>query len=254
MEWLEEYWDKFVPLAIVVLAYLFARAAYFRQKEYELVVRRYLNECLDEISASVDKALALYRHNWWQGTVVLKHFRDLGPDMRKDLYQNVFIEPSPYQYKISCFYRLEDLVGGDVFDIAQQYLDAFTREAYAFFQDDLSQAVRLFIKGSKTINFKATKEELISTYEEQILRLDSKVKRFYVYLHELQNLASIVQTKRFTFKSIKKIQNQKDVEEIVNRMREAFPVENNQPPDGSIASPVSTTPPKPTTPADSAKS
>ena len=75
-----------VPLVAALLVYGLGRATYFRQKEYELLTKRYLDGGLDAISRNVDRSLALFRHNWWQSTVLLKHFRELGKDIRPELY------------------------------------------------------------------------------------------------------------------------------------------------------------------------
>lgn len=143
----ETYIQPVIPIAAAILVYYLGKSAYFRQKEYELVTKRYLEEGIDAISKNVDKSLALFRHNWWQSTVVLKHFRELGKDMRLELYQNPFIAPDPSLFEIWRDYRLLNIVGDDVFNRAHQSLDAFVRSTYAFFQDDLGSMVRVTIGG-----------------------------------------------------------------------------------------------------------
>lgn len=71
----DTYVEPLVPLVAAALVYLFGRRAYFRQKEYELVTTRYLGEGIDAISKNVDRSLALFRHNWWQSTIVLISFK-----------------------------------------------------------------------------------------------------------------------------------------------------------------------------------
>ena len=164
----ETYIRPLIPIAAAILVYFLGKSAYFRQKEYELITKRYLEEGIDAISKNVDKSLALFRHNWWQSTVVLKHFRELGKDMRPELYQNPFIAPDPSLFEIWRDYRLLDIAGNDVFYRAHQSLDAFVRSTYAFFQDDLCSMVRVIIEGGKEIEVKATREQIFNKYVEEV--------------------------------------------------------------------------------------
>lgn len=53
-----------IPLLAAVVLYFLGKSAYFRQKEYELITKRYLEESLDAISKNVERSLALFRYNW----------------------------------------------------------------------------------------------------------------------------------------------------------------------------------------------
>jgi hypothetical protein len=41
------YIKPVIPLFAVILAYILGKSAYFRQKEYELITKRYLEEGID---------------------------------------------------------------------------------------------------------------------------------------------------------------------------------------------------------------
>lgn len=57
-------WGKLLaPIVAVLIAYFLGAAAYFRQKEYELVRKRYLEEGVDVISEEADKALGVFWRN-----------------------------------------------------------------------------------------------------------------------------------------------------------------------------------------------
>jgi hypothetical protein len=107
---LKTYVQAWIPLAAILLAFVLGRFAYFRQKEYELITRRYLDEGLDTISESVDKSLAIFRHNWNQSLVVLKHFRELGKNIRKELYQTSFLPPDQGALEVWREYQLLDVI------------------------------------------------------------------------------------------------------------------------------------------------
>ena len=202
-----------------------------------MVTTRYLVEGIDAISSNVDRSLALFRHNWWQSTVVLKHFRDLGKDIRPELYKNVFIPPDPSLYEVWRDYRLKDIVGDDIFNIAHQSLDAFVRSTYAFFQDDLGSMVRVAVEGGKELEVRATPEQMVSEYIKEIEKLDAKSYRYYILLGELQKFSSLIQTERFSFKKIKKLKDRKEVIDCVNNLKQQFPNESEsaEAPPGALA-------------------
>lgn len=219
---LKTYIQPWVPIGAVILAYFLGRSAYFRQKEYELITRRYLDEGLDAISKNVDKSLAVFRHNWWQSTVVLKHFREQGKDMRKELYQNPFIAPDASLFDLWRDYRLNDIVGDDIFFRAHQSLDAFVRSSYAFFQDDLCAMVRLTIEGGKELEVNVSREQAITKYLDEIKKLDGEVSRYYLLLGELQELASIIQTERFSFQELKELRKRPQVIKTIGNLKKWF--------------------------------
>ena len=97
-----------IPVAVALIVYFLGKSTYFRQKEYEMITKIYLEEGLDSISKNVDSSLAIFRHNWWVSTVVLKHFRDLGKDMRKELYEQPYKKPDVIHFASSA----ESVVAG----------------------------------------------------------------------------------------------------------------------------------------------
>lgn len=219
---IKDYIAPFIPLVAAFAVYFLGKSAYFRQKEYELITKRYLEEGIDAISKNVDRSLALFRHNWWQSTVVLKHFRDLGKDIRSELYEKPFISPDPTFFEVWRDYRLHDIVGDDVFDRAHQSLDAFIRSSYAFFQDDLCTMVRVTLEGGKELEVKATRDEMVKSYLEEIELMDQRSLRYYVLLQQLQDLSSMIQTERFSFKKLQELQTREQVKNSVNILKENF--------------------------------
>lgn len=218
----KDYVAPFVPLVAALLVYFLGRAAYFRQKEYELLIKRYLDEGIDAIAKNVDRSLALFRHNWWQSTVLLKHFRDLGKDIRPELYREAFSAPDESLFEVWRDYRLNDIVGNDIFNRAHQSLDAFVRSTYAFFKDDLATMVRVTVEGGEELEVKASRTQMISEYLEEVERLDREARRYYVLLGELQAISSVIQSERFSLKSIKHLKDRVEVVNAVSRLKNHF--------------------------------
>lgn len=164
----------------------------------------------------------MFRHNWWQSTVVLKHFRDLGKDIRPDLYKNPFVAPDPSLFEIWRDYRLKDIVGDDIFNRAHQSLDAFVRSSYAFFQDDLGSMIRVTVEGGKELKVNATPEQMVRKFTIEVEKLDTDAHRYYILLGELQKISSLIQTERFSFKTLKELKDRDEVQNSVNVLKEHF--------------------------------
>jgi len=218
---LKNYIAPVASLLAVLLGYFLARRTYFRQKEFEAITRRYLEEGVDAISRNVDRSLGVYRHNWCASTVVLKHFRDLGKDIPKALYEGAFVAPDPSLFEIWRDYRLLDVVGTDVFNRAHQQLDAFVRSSYAFFQNDLATMVRVSVEGGKERSL--SRDEVVNGYMEEVKRLGRESERFYVLLAELQRIGAELQSERFTFHSLRGLRHRQAIVESIDKMNQHFP-------------------------------
>jgi len=217
------YIQPLVPIVAVVVVYFLGKSAYFRQKEYELIAKRHLEEGIDAISKDVDRSLGLFRHNWWQATVVLKHFRDLGKDMREELYREPFISPDPTSFEVWRDYRLLDVVGDDIFNRVHQSLDAFVRSSYSFFQDDLGTMVRVTVEGGKELEVKAPRPKMIEEYMKQLEEMDKQSTRYYLLLGELQRLSSMIQTERLSFKQLSKLRERVQIKNAIANLKREFP-------------------------------
>ena len=211
-----------VPLAAVLLAYFLGKSAYFRQKEYELITKRYLEEGLDSISKNVDSSLAIIRHNWWHCLFVLKSFRDLGRDMRQELYKEGLIEPEPSNFELWRDYRLKHIVGDDIFNQVHQLLDSFVKSSYSFFRDDMCNGIRVTLEGGKELEVTATRKEIYDEMLKEVIKVDKKAQKFYVLLAELQNISTVIQTKRFSFNSLKGLKEHPIVKNAVSNLKNTF--------------------------------
>lgn len=216
------YLAPMTPVIAAILALVFGRHVYFRQKEFEIITARYLTEGVDAVSESVDSSLRLFRYNWWQATVLLKHFRDLGKDIRPELYRDIFISPTPDAFELWRDYRIHDLIRAGVIFRARQKLDAFIRSSYAFFQDDLGAMVRITVEGGKELEVKASRQEMVDSYVAQIDKLDQEAHQFYDLLGELQNLSGVLQTERFSFRKLSSLYERQQVRDIVARLEARF--------------------------------
>jgi len=211
-----------IPIIAVLLAYFLGKTAYFRQKEYELITKRYLEDGIDSISINIDRSLAIVRHNWWHCTVVLKSFRDLGKDMRPELYKEGLIEPETSNFELWRNYRLKDIVGDDIFHRVHQLLDAFVKSSYAFFRDDLCNGIRVTLDGGQELQVVVSRTEIFDEMLKRLIEIDKNALKYYEFLGELQNISKIIQTNRFSFSNIDNIKGHSVVKNAVTHLKKTF--------------------------------
>lgn len=216
------YIKPLIPILATLLAYFLGRSAYFRQKEYEMITKRYLEEGLDKISENVDTSLADFRHNWAHCLTVIKSFRDLGKDMRRELYTEGLIPPKPSSFELWRDYRLKDIVADNIFNSAHQSLDAFVREAYSFFLNDFCNGVRITLEGGEELEVVATREEITEGFMQEIVKFDQRARKYYVLLGELQNISHVLQTQRFSFDGLKNLKKDQTVRQAVTKLHATF--------------------------------
>jgi hypothetical protein len=207
------------PLGAALVAYLLGLRAYHLQREYELVRRRYLDEGLDAFAGDVEHALGVFKNNWQHSLTILKHYREMGGAMRKELLESGFLDVQMTQFRVRPNYRIGTLVGDPVFWNVQQMLFAFVGTSTAFFREDLCGAVRHAINGGA---LKGSKQDMIGEYvkvcEEHLATSD----RYHILLGEVQAVTAEFEKKRLTLSTIQTFKKRKAVKESVQRLKQAF--------------------------------
>jgi len=61
------------PLIFVWLGYKFGIVKYLKEKESELIIKRYLENGVDKVIAGVEHALSVHNENWKRGLSLLKN-------------------------------------------------------------------------------------------------------------------------------------------------------------------------------------
>jgi len=218
-ELLKDVGAGLAPLGAAFVAYLLGLRAYHRQREYELVRRRYLDEGLDAFAADVEHALAVFKNNWQHSLTVLKHYREMDAGMRKELLDTGFMEVQMSQFRVRPNYRIGTLVGDRVFWNVQQFLFAFVGTTTAFFKEDLCGAVRHAISGGA---LKGPKQDMIDEYAKVCNEHLSTADRYYVLLAEVQAVTTEFEQEHFTLTTVQKFKERKAVKDSVKRLKEAF--------------------------------
>ena len=216
-------WGKLLaPIVAVLIAYFLGAAAYFRQKEYELVRKRYLEEGVDIISEEADKALGVFWRNWSRALSLLKQFRGLGSNVDRKLYSEGWVTLEPSVLATRPNYRLNLLVRDEIFYSVLQLVHAWVENANKVIVEDLCVAIKLRVEGAPGIQVKAKDEEINKTYMDRLLTLRNEAQRYYQLIHHLENIAGVLEQERLSFKKLRSFHTYPVVTQGIAELKKAF--------------------------------
>jgi len=208
-----------IPIAGAYLAYFLGLRAYFRQREYELVRHRYLENTIDLLSSGVESALSTFRNNWHYSLQVLKQFREGVTDMEQQEFDKGFVLHGSGAFSIAAAYRLSRLIRDDqAFWKMEQSLFAFLDEANDFFHNDLVAGIKKGIRG----DLNRPKGEVVELYLARLKQYDKESHNYYPLLTEIETLSGFLERERFTYKSIQDFHKTKEVQVSVSRLKAAL--------------------------------
>lgn len=69
-----------LALFAAALTAWFAVQSYYQQREYELIIERYLEGGIDLLAAELERVTAVFHHNWARCLSMLGSYRDLESD------------------------------------------------------------------------------------------------------------------------------------------------------------------------------
>lgn len=120
---------------------------YFRQKEYELIKQRYLENSLDIITAELELRYNVLSHNWHVCLDALQRVKINSPHLRTDGYQEEFVALPEIKFLQSPHLRLQSLTKTDAYKKA--YLNALINFQLAndFITKEIPSHIEKFKKG-----------------------------------------------------------------------------------------------------------
>lgn len=206
-------------IAAALGAYYLGMKTYFRQKEYELVQKRYLDDGIDRVISEAEEALSVFRHNWSQSLFALKLFRDIGAQPANEHCEKTLLPLRQASPEVGPAYRLKSLVGDDIFWEVHQMLLGAVAAANFFFIRDLGSAFRAGAEGQP---LQVTREEAFNALYQECMRLRRNVEPFYKCVGALQNISKLLEGKKFSFKAIQEFKDTEVVRQSIIDLRRTF--------------------------------
>jgi hypothetical protein len=203
-------------LAGAVTVALLARYFYYRQKEFELLTKRYLEDGTEAVGASVDRSLAIWKHNWTIAQTVVGMIRHR-LEIPSELLDVKYVCPDPSDYREWADYRLVELVGDGTIHKAHQSLDAFVRTTHAYFQYELHPWAKTLAKGGKDVS------DILAKHAALMKRYEGEADRFYGLLDLLQTLSRRIERQRWSFRRLRRLSSDTEIKNVLVQLRSKFP-------------------------------
>ena len=138
-------------LLAAALTAMFARDIYFLQREYELVIARYLDNGIDKVLAELDEITAAFNHNWSQIIILLRNFDDAGEGFDLDQLKTDFLRVNFSGLNAVAHYRIRVLVGNNEYWSVYQKALAYYAQANSVFTSEIPEVVRLKVAGHPSV-------------------------------------------------------------------------------------------------------
>ena len=197
----------------------FAVQRYYQQREYELILSRYLEGGLDLLAAEAERVTAAFHHNWARCLSVLGAYRDLESNFDLSEFDKGFVELQSSNLNIVAHYRLFTLVGTHEYWSVYQSAMAFFTSANVVLVKQIPDAIRIKLTTTRIEHSHAEVTE--EGFKEAKLQ-EEKSQRFVQLVAELQVLSAALESERFRFRELKKFQNKAEVKASVARLKKLF--------------------------------
>lgn len=205
-----------MALLSAALAAWFAVITYFRQREHELILSRYLDGGLDLLAAEVQRVSETFSHNWARCLAILKSFRDMGTEFNTAELSQGFIELQSSKHNIVAHHRLLTLTGAAEYWHFYQKAMAYYTSANSVLVKEIPEVLRAKLTSdSLEENSEEIAEKGFVVAKEQ----DDRSHKFVLLVAELQTLSAALECERYTFKSLKKFKRKSEVKESIERIK-----------------------------------
>ena len=205
-----------LALLAAALAAWFAVLTYFRQREHELILSRYLDGGLDLLAAEVERVSETFSHNWARCRAILKSYGGLEDQFDVEEMSKGFLELQSSKHNIVAHHRLYTLTG------AREYWD-FYQKAMAYYTTANSVLVKEI---PEIIRLKLTSDRIDRPHAEivnhgfDVANEQADGSHKYVPLvAELQILSAALESERYKFKNLNKFRNKTEVQESLKRIK-----------------------------------
>lgn len=209
-------------LAGAYFVYRLGLRSYAKQKEYELLIERYLNNGVDPVVATVDHALNMFKQNYAQALRLLNKFKDTQSaalPLDEKEYKFEFLKYNPESLSVAPFYKVQSITGDDIFWESFQLLIAFVDRSYHFFQNQFRQAIEYYLETDKITK---SLDDMCNDFYNDVWRHYKESERYHKILMELQNISLFLETKKLSFKELVELRSRPAMKDYVRRLRAEF--------------------------------
>jgi len=208
-------------VAAAIIAYKGGLAAYFTKREYEQIIKRYLEEGIDRAKVSIEHAVGVFTDNNRTALSVVRALKqkeaglrieekDYSPSFRK--YEQQYFDCIP-------FVKIQRLIGDTIFWKSAQLLYAFVDGKSNWFENDFLITVKNVIEGTIDIS----QEALLDMTGKTLKGFFEDSKKYLYILLELESIANILEKEsNLTWSKLGEFKNRPDIKNSVQTLKDKF--------------------------------
>ena len=201
------------------LTALFAVQTYYRQREYELILSRYLEGSIDLLAAELSHVSEVFSHNWARCLAIIKSFRDLEDDYELNELKKGFIELQSSIHNTVAHQRLYFLTGThDYWKVYQLALAYFTC-ANSVLVHEIPETIRAKLTTTK---LKHPHCQIVEECAKHAKEQDDESHKYLCLIDEFVILSNALESERYRFKTIKVFRNKPEVLESIERIKKLY--------------------------------
>lgn len=207
-----------LALLAAALAAGFAVHTYFRQREHELILSRYLEGSLDFLAAEVGNAYEIFSHNWARCLAIIKSYRDVEQQFDLGELSKDFLELKSGKHNIVAHHRLHTLTGTNDYWVAYQHAMAYFTSANSILVKEIPEAIRV----KRTTDRMATSHAQIAedAFRHAKQQMDDAQRLHVPLISEFQALSVALESERYRFKELNRFREKQEVKSSLERVRE----------------------------------
>jgi hypothetical protein len=204
-----------IPFVAALLAAYFGLRTYFRQKEYELVKQRYLDQGVDLIAKDLDESFGIVSSNWKRFLEIARLLRDSPTTFKREELSKGFQARDVRNFSRVAHQRVGRLIGSKIiWQKSQQALGYVDTSNFAL-SHEFPTAIQLML------DQRLRGEDLQKSLDllvQRAIAINSQQAEFGQLFEELNELAYILETSKLGYGQVKTIKHLRSVASISDRL------------------------------------
>jgi hypothetical protein len=200
-----------------LVAYYFGLRTYFKQREHEQIMKRYLDEGIDLVLAGINRAFRVFIDNHHKALNALKQVeekQEVNAPVAFEVYDRHILEVTPYL-------KANRLIGDDIFGNVIGAFLGFVEGNRVLLENEFQQLRNIITEeGTQTT---LTLDSAIKEVRQRIDDAYKKYVKYFTLVGELQEITmALEKQKNLSWADLDNFKNRNDIKEIVKRLRECF--------------------------------
>lgn len=201
-------------LAGIGLAW-FGLRNYFRQKEYEIVKQRYLDQSLDVVAGELEEIASSFLNNWARSLELIQELRDSPENFEKSHLDQGFLPLRGSKFNHAAHHRLKKLINSQIVWDCYQLALSRHMALNSIAAKQIPHVISEYIAGRLP---ETNSSEIVASSFEELKPMANKSGEFALLQDSIQRIASHFERSRLNFKDVEKFGKLANIREIVEQL------------------------------------